>query len=87
MDYSHIASFFDKVKKTLFKNEEYYEVISQVIRKHISSSIDPKSIKIKGSVIYIQGSPMIRNEIMIHKTGILADVSALLPDRQFSDIR
>lgn len=87
MDYNHIANFLGKLKQTLFKNEEYYDIISLTIRKHISSPIESKLIKIKGTHIYIQGSPMLRNEIFIHKVGILDDLKALLPDRNFTDIR
>jgi hypothetical protein len=87
MDYNHIANFLGKLKQTLFKNEEYYDIISLTIKKHISSPIESKLIKIKGTHIYIQGSPMLKNEIFIHKVGILDDLKALLPDRNFTDIR
>lgn len=87
MDYNHITSFLEKFKKALFRNEEYYEVVVQTIEKHISISINSKSIKIKGSVIYIQGSPILKNEVLIHKTGILNDLSRLFPERKFVDIR
>jgi hypothetical protein len=87
MDYNHISSFFDRFKKTLFKNEEYYDGVCLTIRKHISSPIDKKSIKIKNDIIYIQSSPIIRNEVLIHKTGILNDLSSIFPDKKFSDIR
>lgn len=87
MDYNHIGNFFEKLKQTLFKNEEYYDVVSATITNHIASQIDSKSIKIKGSIIYIQGSPIFRNEILIHKTGILSDLHAILPNKQFTDIR
>ena len=87
MDYNHIGNFFEKLKQTLFKNEEYYDVVSATITNHIASPIDTKSIKIKGSVIYIQGSPILRNEVLIHKTGILNDLGAMLPSKKFIDIR
>lgn len=87
MEYKHISVFFDKFKKALFKNEEYYEVITQVVGRHISSPINPKLVKIKGTTIYIQGTPMLRNEILIHKNGILSDLNSLLSDKNFTDIR
>lgn len=87
MDYNHISSFLGKVKQLLFKNEEYYEIISQVINKHIFLVVDPKLIKIRGSIIYIQSSPLVKNEIMIHKRGILSDISEVLTERKFTDIR
>ena len=86
MDYNHISSFLSKVKQILFKNEEHYDVVAQIIKKHISSPIDSKSIKIKGTVIYIKGSPILRSEILIHKNGILNDLSNLIIDRKFTNI-
>ena len=87
MDYNHISNFLGKVKQLLFKNEEYYEIISQVINRHIFLVVDPKLIKIRGSIIYIQSSPLVKNEIMIHKRGILSDISEVLTERKFTDIR
>lgn len=87
MDYNHISSFLGKVKQLLFKNEEYYEIISQVINRHIFLVVDPKLIKIRGGIIYIQSSPLVKNEIMIHKRGILSDISEVLTERKFTDIR
>lgn len=86
MDYNHISSFLNKVKLVLFKNEEHYDVVAQIIKKHISYPIETKSIKIKGTTIYIQGSPLLKNEILIHKVGILNDLSDLIIDRKFTNI-
>ena len=86
MDYNHIAGFLHKFKQALFKDEESYDIIALTIKKHISSPVDLKSIKIKGTHIYIKSSPMFKSEILIHKIGILADLKALLPGRNFTDI-
>jgi len=86
MDYNHISSFLGGIKKNLFKNREYYEIISQIVGRHIGVSIHVKQVKIKGNIINIQSSPIIKNEILIHKDGILKDLKDLLPDRNFIDL-
>ncbi|MDE2030686.1 MAG: hypothetical protein KGI58_00265 [Patescibacteria group bacterium] len=87
MDYNHISNFLDKFKKTLFKNEEYNNIISTTITHHISLSIDPRTIKTKGTIIYIKGSPILKSEILIHKNNIINDLSKIILDRKFTDIR
>lgn len=87
MDYNHIGNFFSKFKQVLFKSEEANGAIAVTISKHISIPIETKSLKVKGTIIYIQGSPILRNEILIHKNGILKDLSDILIDRKFTDIR
>ncbi|MEK7585671.1 MAG: hypothetical protein AAB477_00315 [Patescibacteria group bacterium] len=87
MDYNHIDSFLERFKKILFKEEATLEVITGVITKHIESPIKPQSIKIKGPIVYINESPILRNEVLIHKEGILNDLKEFLPRHRFSDIR
>ena len=87
MDYNHISGFLNKFKQILFKNEEYYTVISLAIQNHTSFLVDSKQIKLKGTIIYIQSSPIQRSEILLHKVGILSDIKLVLPERTFTDIR
>jgi hypothetical protein len=87
MDYSHITEFLGKFKKILFSGEEANRIIADIITKHIASPIQRTAIKTKGTVVHINGSPMLRNEILVHKQGILRDMENLLPERHFTDIR
>lgn len=87
MDYNHIEKFLERFKTILFKKEEHNRVISEIITKHTSATIDPKSIKIIGSIIQIKKSPMLFSEILIKKNAILLDLKELIPDRSFKDIR
>jgi hypothetical protein len=87
MDYKHITSFLDRFKNLISQGQRDYGAIVEIITKHISFPIDQKMIKIKGNIIYIQGSPMQKSEILIHKSGILSDLSNLIPERRFIDIR
>jgi hypothetical protein len=87
MDYNHITNFFDKFKKLIFEKEGLNKLISEVISKNISFPIDPSIIKNKNGIIYIKTTPMVLNEILIKKQAILKELLALLPDKNFTDIK
>jgi hypothetical protein len=87
MDYNHITSFFDRVKKILSEGEGANILIAEIITKQICFPVDTKMIKTKGGYIYVQGSPMLRNEILIHKEEILKEISESIPGRHFKDIK
>mgnify|MGYP003405194106 FL=1 len=87
MDYNHITSFLEKFKNLISKEELYSETISNIIEKEISYKIDKNTIKIKRNVIFINGSPVLRNEILINKSKILQALKEGLPGISFSDIR
>ncbi len=87
MDTTHISELLGKIKKTLFKNEEVYQNISNIVSKHIGFPLEISSIKIKGTVIYVKESPLIKSEVFIHKDGILSDLKLIITDRVFTDIR
>ncbi len=87
MDYNHVTLFLEKFKKLLFQKEGYTRVIAETITKHIGTPIDISSISTKGSIIHIQGSPVLRNEVLIHKQGILSDLEMLISGARFTDIR
>ncbi len=87
MEYSHIKNYLDKVKGILFSKEETNSVIVSVIEKNISFKLDTKSLTIRGADIYIKTTPIIKNEILIHKGQILKDLSFMLPKNNFKDIK
>lgn len=87
MDYNHITSFLDKFKKLLFQKEASQRIIVETIEKHISYPVDVSCVKVKGTTIHIQGSPLLRNEILMHKRGILTDLLQITPESRFTDIR
>jgi len=87
MDYTHIENFLDKFKKLLLQGEASHEVIALTIAKHTQVEITTSMVKTKGSVIHIQGSPMLRNEVLMHTQAILADLALSVPQRHFTQIR
>ncbi|MFA6514729.1 MAG: hypothetical protein WCT42_00485 [Candidatus Paceibacterota bacterium] len=87
MDYNHITKFLDKFKKILFQKEEIKEIVLKIISLEISHEIKKESLKIKNGCIFIQGSPVLRGEILIHKKQILVKLKTALPENTFIDIR
>ncbi len=87
MDYNHIEKFLDRFKKLFAEEQTSYEIIAQTIAKHTGVKINTPMIKIKGSVIQIQGSPMLRNEVLMHTQAILADLALSIQNRHFTQIR
>ncbi len=87
MDYNQISSFLDKFKKILFQKEGILIFISETIFKYTKFKIDPNKIKIKNTYIYIENSPIIKNEIFIYKNKILADLKSEIKDFNFTDIK
>ncbi len=87
MDYNHITSFLDKFRKIIFQKEELKNIVVKTISFEISHQIEGKIVKIKNGYIYVDGSPMLRSEIMIHKKQILEKLKDILPDNNFLDIK
>lgn len=87
MDYSHITGFLDKFRKILNTKSISQDAISEVVSKHINFKISVDMIKTKNGIIYIQGSPLLKNEILMHKQKILNEVSFILQKKEFTDIK
>ena len=87
MDYNSIGGFLEKFRKIIFQKEKLNEIVTKTISEEISHNVDGKNIKTKNGIIYVEGSPILRNEILIHKKHILETLENLLKDSKFIDIR
>lgn len=87
MDYNHINSFLDRFKKIISLGQRNNSLIADIVTKHINYKINEEKIKTKGTLIVIDVSPTIKNEILIHKETILSDIASIIPERKFTDIR
>ena len=87
MDYNHITSFLDKFKLILFRKEETKEVIVKTISDEICHQVEGNCVKLKNGCIQVEGSPILRGEILIHKKQILDKLKILLPSTVISDIK
>ena len=87
MDYNHIKNYLEKFKLVLFSKEENLKIISNIIKKHTQIEIEPRFIKTTGSLIQIKASPLVKNEILINKDKIILELSTLLENQKYKDIR
>lgn len=87
MDYNHIKNYFDKFKNILFSKEENSRIVSIVLKKNIGLELETKNIQIKGDILYLKISPLVRNEILINKNQILKDLNSSISNNIFRDIR
>ena len=87
MDYVKINDFLEKFKKLLFKEEEIYKIISEIILKNTSFVVPTNLIKIKGDTIYLNCSPMLRSEILMKKRQIISDLSLTLSNRTINNLK
>lgn len=87
MDYNHITSFLDKFKKILFQKEEIKNIVTKIISEEIKHPIEKDKIKLRGGVIFVEGSPVVRSEIMMKKEQILLKAKKFFPQINFLDIK
>jgi len=87
MDYNKISNFLDKFRKIILQKEFVRESIVSIISNELSFNLKKDSVKIKNGIIYIEGSPILRNEIVMHKKNILLNIKKILPESNFLDIR
>lgn len=87
MDYNQITSFLDKFKKIIFQKEELKNIVIKTISEEISHQVENNLVKIKGGYIYVEGSPILHSEILIHKKQILEKLKNILPNNIFLDIK
>lgn len=87
MDYNYIGNFLDRFKKLLFQKEEIKDFTASIISQVLSHKIDKKFLKIKDGFIYIECSPVLHNEILIHKKQILEKLKDNISNYNFIDIR
>ena len=87
MDYNHITNFLEKFKKIIFQKEGIKEIVIKTIGEIAHHILEKESVKIKGAYIYIESSPILRSEILMHKKKILDKLKILLPNNNFIDIK
>lgn len=87
MDYNHIKNYFDKFKNILFSKEENSRIVASILKKNIGLELETKNIQIKGDILYLKISPLVRNEILINKNQILKDLNSSISNNIFRDIR
>ncbi len=72
----NIADFLEKFKKFDQNKTVRTENIINSVEKIIGIKIDKKNITIKNGVLYIQGSPTLKQEIFLKKENLLTLIAA-----------
>jgi len=66
-----LSEYLNKFKVTLFKNEDKIEVMREIINTVTCLDLKPNDISIKGDCVYIQATPLYKNEIFLNKKKII----------------
>jgi len=87
MEFNNLKSFLDKFRRIIFQKEELKKIITQIIFEETNYHINEEAILLKDDSIVIKGSPLLRNEILIHKNQILNKLKIIVSERNFNDIK
>lgn len=87
MDYNNINGFFDKFKKIIYQKQETKKIIKEVISKNISFDLDDNFFVYKNGILFLNCSPVVRNEIIMRKEKILKDLKDQLVSFNVLDIK
>lgn len=70
-NFNPLTSFLDKFKKILGESVLQKEIIIASLKKETGRSIEKQDIKISKNIVYINASPLFKNEILMRKEKIL----------------
>lgn len=70
-NFSSLNYFLDKFKKIIGENTQNKDFIIESIEKELCKKIDKDNIKISKNILYLNISPMFKNEIYMRKERVL----------------
>ena len=70
----NISKFFQKFQKINSDSAAQKEKIISIVKSVTNLELKPGEINVKESKLYINASPLIRNEIMMYKSKILSEL-------------
>lgn len=68
---NHIDAFLDKFKKAIGFSGLEKEIVLDLIKKEFGISLEKEDVRIFKKIIYLNISPVFKNEILIRKDKIL----------------
>jgi hypothetical protein len=77
MDYSRITDLLGKFSEILKDSEGKKEVIESVLQKWVKNKIPKERYKIQKSILVFTVSPLVKNELYMHKKEILEELNLL----------
>ena len=78
MDFNHINGFFDKFKKIIYQKQETKKIIKNIISKNISFEVGDSFFNYKDGIIFLNCSPVLKNEVIMRKEKILKELKSEL---------
>lgn len=77
MDYFKITDLLSKFSKIISDSDSKKEIIISVLLKYIKKTISKENFKIDKNILVINMSPLVKNEIFMHKINILKDLESV----------
>lgn len=84
---NQISLFFEKYQHLLSSSSASKDVIIQVLKEKTGIDIDREHIEIRNGTIFIQESPILKNELFIKKRLILKAIADRLGKDASGDLR
>lgn len=77
MDYFKITDLLSKFTKIISDSDSKKEIVISVLLKYLKKTIPKENFKIDKNILVINMSPLVKNEIFIHKLNILKDLESV----------
>ena len=74
-------------RNTLLSEEVKKESIIKIISENIGVDIKPEDVKIKNGTVYLNIKPIYKNEILVKRDQIFAELKASLGQKSPQDLR
>lgn len=71
-----LNSFLEKFKKILNKSQFQKDLIIEVLNKEFNRGFKKDDIKIQKGIVYINESPLVKNEILIRKQKLITNIKS-----------
>jgi hypothetical protein len=82
-----LSIFFEKVKKLIPPQESKIHIIQDVVAHYTKITLPKEKIKVKNSVVFLEISPVQKNEVILKKEPILSFLRKNFPKIEITDIR
>lgn len=66
-----LSGFLEKFKKIIHEESFSKQAVINVLEKKLPIKLDPDDLKISNSVLYLNVTPLVRQEIQMRKEGLL----------------
>lgn len=82
-----ISLYLAKFACLIPKESVVRECLAEILTRHIGVSIPPELIYLRGSTVFIDASPMIKNILFMNKENVLKELREKLVKISVRDVR